>query len=117
MIMRPRDRVGGSSRFAEFLPDTDGMAERVHSPLAGLLILIIAAAFGGMLTWSALAEVEQVVKATGTVEPAGRVKIINHPDGGRIAEVYVSEGQAVAAGDPLITFDSELPHTELAGLQ
>ena len=47
---------------------------------------------------SALTEVEQVVRADGQVEPAGRVKIVNHPDGGRIAEIHVVEGQQVAAG-------------------
>jgi membrane fusion protein, adhesin transport system len=63
-----------------------------------------------------MAEVEQVVQANGKIEPAGRVKMVNHPDGGRIAEVHVVEGQAVVPGDPLVTFDGELARTELADL-
>jgi membrane fusion protein, adhesin transport system len=108
--------LGGTRRFAEFLPDSESMAERIHSPLAGLLVLIIASAFGGLLAWSAMAEVEQVVQASGKIEPAGRVKVVNHPDGGRIADVHVVEGQAVAPGDPLVTFDGEVARTELADL-
>jgi adhesin transport system membrane fusion protein len=115
-MLRLRERLAGTHRFGEFLPDAEGVVERGHSPAAGLLILTISGVFGGMLAWSALTEVEQVVQARGQVEPASRVKIINHPDGGRIAEVHVVEGQRVAAGDPLLTFDPELVRTQLAEL-
>jgi hypothetical protein len=50
-------------RLAEFLPDAEGVIERRHSPVAGLLILVVALVFGGLLAWSALTEVEQVVRA------------------------------------------------------
>jgi adhesin transport system membrane fusion protein len=116
MLARLKDAFSGAHRYAEFLPDAEGVVERGHSPAAGLLILTIAAVFGGLLAWSALTEIEQIVQANGEVEPAGRVKIVNHPDGGRIAEVDVVEGQRVAAGDPLVTFDPELIRTELAEL-
>jgi HlyD family type I secretion membrane fusion protein len=116
MLLELRERLTGARRFGEFLPDAEGVVERGHSPIAGLLILAISAVFGGMLAWSALTEVEQVVQAEGQVEPAGRVKIINHPDGGRIAEVHVVEGQRVVAGAPLMTFDPELVRTQLAEL-
>jgi hypothetical protein len=87
------ERFAGSHRLAEFLPDAEGVIERRHSPVAGLLIVVVAMTFGGAVAWSALTEVEQVVRADGQVEPAGRVKVINHPDGGRVAEINVVEGQ------------------------
>ena len=116
MLGKLRHNPPGTLRFAEFLPDAKGVVERGHSPVAGLLILIIAGVFGSLLGWAALTEIEQVVQANGEVEPAGRVKIVNHPDGGRIAEVHVVEGQRVAAGEPLVTFDPELIRTQLAEL-
>ena len=116
MLRKLRGGLGGAHRFAEFLPDAEGVVERGHSPVAGLLILTIAAAFGGLLGWAALTEIEQVVQANGEVEPAGRVKIVNHPDGGRVAEVHVVEGQRVEPGEPLVTFDPELIQTQLAEL-
>ena len=106
----------GTDRYAEFLPDAEGLIERGHSPVAGLLILAVAAIFGGLIGWAGLTEVEQVVRADGQVEPAGRVKLVNHPDGGRIAEIHVAEGEQVAAGQPLVTFDPELIQTQLAEL-
>src|SRR5918995_458068 len=116
MPQQLRDRLTGARPFGEFLPDAEGIVERGHSPVAGVLILSITAVFAGLLGWSALTEVEQVVLANGQVEPAGRVKIVNHPDGGRIAEVHVVEGQRVVAGAPLLTFDPELVRTQLAEL-
>jgi HlyD family type I secretion membrane fusion protein len=101
------ERFTDGHRLAEFLPDAEGVIERRHSPVAGLLIVVVALIFGSLLVWSAWAEVEQVVRAPGQVEPVGRVKMINHPDGGRIAEVHVVEGQQVAQGDPLVSFDPE----------
>jgi membrane fusion protein, adhesin transport system len=103
-------------RYAEFLPDAEGLIERNHSPAAGLLILAVAAIFAALLGWAGLTEVEQVVRAEGQVEPAGRVKLVNHPDGGRITEIHVAEGDPVVAGQPLVTFDSELVRAELAEL-
>jgi HlyD family type I secretion membrane fusion protein len=105
-----------SHRYAEFLPDAEGLVERRHSPAAGLLILVVAGVFGGLVAWAGLTEVEQVVRAEGQVEPADRVKVVNHPDGGRIAEIHVAEGDAIAAGQPLVTFDSEMVRAELAEL-
>jgi membrane fusion protein, adhesin transport system len=110
------ERFTDGHRLAEFLPDAEGVIERRHSPVAGLLILVVALVFAGLLTWSALTEVEQVVQAEGQIEPADRVKIINHPDGGRVAEVNVAEGQQVAAGAPLVSFDPEQVHAKLAEL-
>jgi adhesin transport system membrane fusion protein len=116
MLRSLRDALSGRHRFAEFLPDAEGVVERQHSPVAGLLIVTVALVFGGLLTWAALAEVEQVVLADGQVEPAGRVKLVNHPDGGRVAMIHVVEGQRVRGGDALMTFDPELVRTELAEL-
>jgi membrane fusion protein, adhesin transport system len=101
------ERLAANHRLAEFLPDAEGVIERRHSPVAGLLIVVVALTFCGMVAWSATTEVEQVVIAAGQVEPAGRVKVINHPDGGRVAAVHVVEGQQVAAGAPLVSFDGE----------
>jgi adhesin transport system membrane fusion protein len=110
------ERFAHGHRLAEFLPDAEGVIERRHSPVAGLLILVVALVFAGLLAWSALTEVEQVVRAEGQIAPADRVKIINHPDGGRVAEVNVVEGQQVAAGAPLVSFDPEQVHAKLAEL-
>ena len=116
MLRQLRERLTGARRFGEFLPDAEGVVERGHSPIAGLLILAISAGLRRPAGVVGADRGRAGGAGRGQVEPAGRVKIINHPDGGRIAEVHVVEGQRVAAGAPLLTFDPELVRTQLAEL-
>ena len=102
-----------NDHFAEFLPDTDGIVETRHSPVAGYLIFAIAFMVATILLWAGMTEVEQVVHAEGQVEPAGKVKIVNHPGGGKVAEILVSEGEQVLEGQPLLAFDSEIARAAL----
>jgi HlyD family type I secretion membrane fusion protein len=85
--------------------DARSLLESRTSPWAGALVLAIAALLGAALAWSAWAEVEEVVTATGRVEPAGKVKLVNHPRGGRVAELFVRNGDRVAAGAPLLRLE------------
>lgn len=94
--------------LAEFLPDILAVTERRHSPLASLLVVLVAAFFGLALLWAYFSEVDQVASALGVVRPTGRIKTINHPEGGRVVELLVAEGSVVAAGQPLIRLDPEL---------
>ena len=41
------ERFTDGHRLAEFLPDAEGVIERRHSPVAGLLILVVALVFAG----------------------------------------------------------------------
>lgn len=105
------------ARYADFLPDAQAIAAREHSPLARILLVAIALLTVLVLVWAAIAEVEKVTTAQGRVRPDSRVKIINHPEGGRIQEIYVVEGQRVAAGAPLVEFDPEFLDEEVGRLR
>jgi HlyD family type I secretion membrane fusion protein len=96
--------------------DARSLIESRTTPLAGSLILIIATLVVALVGWTAWARVDQVVRAAGQVEPAGRVKVINHPRGGRVAEILVTEGQRVVAGQPLVRLDAEIRQDEYAAL-
>ncbi|HEX2524714.1 MAG TPA: HlyD family type I secretion periplasmic adaptor subunit [Geminicoccus sp.] len=105
------------ARWTDFLPDAQGLMERRASPLARILVLAITGMFGVMLCWMAWAEVEQVVRAEGQIEPQGRAKIINHSGGGKVAEILVREGDHVAAGTMLVRFDPEVRLGERADMR
>ena len=103
--------------------EVDGEAELARErlqgrapALAGTLIASIALLLMALLGWLAWAQVDEVVHATGAVEPAGRVKIVNHPRGGRVAAIHVREGQEVAAGAVLVSFDGEVARSERSEL-
>lgn len=79
---------------------------------SGWLIFSLCALCAALFVWLAWAQVDEVVRASGRIEPSGRVKVINDAQGGRVAELHVREGDRVAAGAPLVTFDAEISHRE-----
>ncbi|MBD0336443.1 MAG: HlyD family type I secretion periplasmic adaptor subunit [Cyanobacteria bacterium Co-bin13] len=69
------------------------------------------------LGWACVAQIEQAVPAQGKLEPEGIVQPVQAPVGGVIQTVHVSEGQAVEAGDVLVSLDPETTQAQLASLK
>jgi adhesin transport system membrane fusion protein len=69
--------------------------------LAWPAMIIIAVAVG----WSAVAELDEVAVSTGEVVPLGRIKVVQHLEGGIIKEIYVREGDTVKENQPLMLLD------------
>lgn len=80
--------------------------------LAGLLALALLV--GGFGSWSALARISGAVIAPGRIEVEQNRQVVQHPDGGVVAEIRVTEGARVAAGEVLIRLDGTLLASELA---
>ncbi|WP_028953435.1 HlyD family secretion protein [Synechococcus sp. CC9616] len=59
------------------------------------------------VAWLALARTEEIVVATGKLEPIGSVKKIQMPVGGVVQQILVKDGQEVQAGQVLIKLDTE----------
>jgi adhesin transport system membrane fusion protein len=66
-----------------------------------LMALILVAG----ITWSALAKVDEIIRAEGRIVPDGREQVIASLDSGILRELYVSEGMAVEAGQDLVQLD------------
>ncbi|HWQ26223.1 MAG TPA: HlyD family efflux transporter periplasmic adaptor subunit [Chlorobaculum sp.] len=71
----------------------------------GIWVLIIG--FGGFLLWFAVAPLDEGVPCQGAVCIATKRKIVQHRQGGVVAEVRVHEGQLVKKGDVLLRLDSQ----------
>lgn len=65
----------------------------------------IAFLFFGFIIWAATADIESASIAYGKLVYVGNNKVIQHLTGGKIAKIFVKEGQFVHADDPLISFD------------
>ena len=61
----------------------------------------------------AIAKLDTVATAQGVIRPAGKVKLINHPEGGRVRRLLVTEGSEVKEGDVLLELDSDLIEQEV----
>jgi len=77
--------------------------------LLGLLILL-----GGFGSWAVFSNISGAIIANGQVEVDQNRQIVQHPDGGIVAEITVKEGDVVKAGDILLRLDPSILQSELA---
>lgn len=77
-------------------------------------IALLLLGFGG---WGALTHIQGAIVAPGQIEVEQNRQIIQHPDGGVIESLHVTEGQRVAAGDILLRLDGSALQSELAIVQ
>ena len=68
-------------------------------------IVLVAMPFGGFGYWAFSAPLAAAIMAPGSFVATGRNKMVQHLEGGIIAEMYVAEGDKVLAGAPLLRLD------------
>ena len=90
----------------EFLPADLEILETPPSPVRMALILIISGLVVTALLWSWFGRLDIVAVAQGKIQPAGRVKVVQPLDPGKIAAIKVENGRHVSPGDVLLEFDA-----------
>ena len=84
----------------DFVP---AVAEAPRRYKASRIILLSAVAFIGATAWASVAHLDQISRASGQIVPAGKVQIVQAPDGGQISKILVREGDRVRRGqDPQV---------------
>jgi HlyD family secretion protein len=72
----------------------------------GMVVLaILLAILGG---WGVATQLDGAVIASGQVQVESNRQVVQHPDGGVISSIDITEGQTVTAGDVLLTLDGSL---------
>jgi HlyD family secretion protein len=79
-----------------------------------LFAVVLVAGFGG---WAAHANLSGAIIAQGKVAVKKQVKLVQHRDGGIIAEILVANGDRVKEGDALIRLDETQTKAELGVLR
>lgn len=74
-----------------------------------LAILIFGFGF-----WAFFSSISGAVVASGRVEVEQNRQVVQHPDGGVVAQIYAKDGDAVAAGDTLLSLEGDLIVSEFA---
>jgi HlyD family type I secretion membrane fusion protein len=82
------------------------------SLIAGFLTVLVLV--GGLGVWGMFAEISGAVIAPGRIEVDQNRQVVQHPDGGVVAEIMVKEGDTVAVGDLLIKLDPTELQSQLA---
>lgn len=80
------------------------------------LIFTISALIFALLVWANFAKVRELSVAAGEIVPSAPLYELSHIEGGIVETLYVSEGQMVAAGDPLLKLRPETARGELQKL-
>jgi HlyD family secretion protein len=70
--------------------------------------------FGGFGLWSVKTNIAGAVVVSGVIEVEANRQVVQHPDGGVIAEMLVDEGDFVEAGDILVRFDTGFLQLDLS---
>lgn len=79
----------------EDLPNDPGQTIRL-----GLIVLLVG--FGGFLIWMFAADLDEGVPTSGNVIVDSRRKVIQHPTGGVVKKINVTDGEKVNAGAVLL---------------
>lgn len=77
-------------------------------------IVTLIALIGGFGVWSATSTLSGAIIAPGRIEVELNRQIVQHPDGGVVAEIRVAEGSTVQAGDVILRLDGGPIKSELA---
>ncbi|MFV0491650.1 MAG: HlyD family type I secretion periplasmic adaptor subunit [Pseudorhodobacter sp.] len=80
--------------------------------IVGMLTLLVLV--GGFGFWSVTTRISGAVVASGQIEVEQNRQVVQHPDGGVVASIHVSEGATVQAGDLLLRLDGATLDSELA---
>ena len=79
---------------------------------SGILTLVILVL--GLGVWSVQTKIAGAVVASGVIEVASSRQVVQHQEGGIVAEILVEDGDFIEAGEVLIRLDSTLLRSELA---
>jgi HlyD family secretion protein/adhesin transport system membrane fusion protein len=83
----------------ESLLDDAGQTRTLRRTLLGIVGLVVI-----FVAWSILADVDELAKARGEVQPGGHVQTLQIEEGGTIVKLFVKEGDTVRAGQPIAEF-------------
>lgn len=85
--------------------EQDGAQAHRHRRRASVIILLSTALFAIAVVWAHFAHLDQISRANGQIIPAGKVQVIQAPDGGQITKILIREGDSVHRGQTLFELD------------
>ncbi len=80
----------------------DDKLRKKAGPLTHILFFLCIVLSLSFLVWAAVAKLDIVSVAPGRIVPVGRIKEVQHLEGGIIKEIVVQEGDKVKEGDTLM---------------
>ncbi len=101
----PTPPGAGMALLSQHLQHQPGLPRRLRRPR--VMNLLSCLSLGALLAWAAWAPIDQVVHTQGRVIASARQQMVQHLEGGIVAQVMVREGQTVDRGQVLLQVASE----------
>jgi membrane fusion protein, adhesin transport system len=74
-------------------------------------------AVAATILWGLTTRVNELTVAPGQLRPVGFIHSVQHVEGGQIADIFVSEGQIVQTGEPLVRLEPAAATADLDQLE
>ena len=87
-----------------------GWTARKHIIIGFVAVAVLVGGFGG---WGMMTEIAGAIVTSGRLEVEQNRQVVQHPDGGVVAEIAVKEGDTVKVGDLLLRLDGAMLGSEL----
>jgi adhesin transport system membrane fusion protein len=101
-----KDHPETHENLKDFVTDADHYILH-QEPVRGMLIIRVAlASLFILFIWSALTQVDELVKGDGKVVPSSQLQVLQSLDGGVVKAILVKEGEEVKAGQALVEIDT-----------
>ena len=101
-----KDHPETHENLKDFVTDADHYILH-QEPIRGMLIIRVAlASIFVIFIWSALTQVDELVKGDGKVVPSSQLQVLQSLDGGVVKAILVKEGDEVKAGQALVEIDT-----------
>ncbi len=114
---KPLDTQFLGSRQRRLLADSLHIEEELVPSFVRSAMLVLAGILVAFVVWAAFTDLPEIAKAPGEILPNGEVKVVQHLDGGVVAEILVEEKKLVQAGQVVLKLDGVQAQAELNQLK
>lgn len=101
----------------EFLPAALEILETPPSPVRMWILSAICAFAAIAIAWMFFGRIDIIAVAQGKIQPAGRVKLVQPLEIGRVRKLLVSNGSKVEAGETIVELDDGEAKAEVQSLK
>lgn len=105
------------SRERRLLSETIHIEEELIPAFVRPVLVIVGLLVVVFMAWAAVTNMKEVARAPGEVIPSGKVKVVQHLDGGVVAEIAVEERKLVEQGAVLLRIDGSQALADLRQME
>jgi len=110
-------RVPLGNRDRRLLSETILIEEELVPPFVRPVLVMVTLIVLSFLVWASLTDLTEVAIAPGEIIPSGEIKVVQHLDGGAIAEINVDEHTLVDEGQVLLRVDGSQALSDLQQME